>query len=115
MWKTCESKLHVCYFAFAGQYMHTSIWICFNYVDFDSGLITPSGLSSIPTGLETPEMIELRKKNIEDTMDQGGETPALYTVLPEKKTAVGGAMMGSAHVYDIGAATAVSNLYQIIH
>lgn len=48
-------------------------------------------------------------------MDQGGETPALYTVLPEKKTAVGGAMMGSAHVYDIGAATAVSNLYQIIH
>ncbi|XP_071832947.1 uncharacterized protein [Apostichopus japonicus] len=72
----------------------------------DGGLITPSGLSSIPTGLETPEMIELRKKNIEDTMDQGGETPALYTVLPEKKTAVGGAMMGSAHVYDIGAATA---------
>ena len=50
-------------------------------------------------------MIELRKRRIEDAMDQGGDTPALYTVLPEKKTAVGGAMMGSAHVYDV---TAVS-------
>ena len=37
-------------------------------------------------------------------MEQGGETPALYTVLPEKAAAIGGAMMGSAHVYDIGAA-----------
>ena len=32
-----------------------------------------------------------------------GETPALYTVLPEKQASVGGAMMGSAHVYDIAA------------
>ena len=48
-------------------------------------------------------MIELRKRRIEDAMDQGGDTPALYTVLPEKKTAVGGAMMGSAHIYDISA------------
>lgn len=50
-------------------------------------------------------MIELRKKRIEDSMDQGGETPALYQVIPEKKTNVGGAMMGSAHIYDM---TAVS-------
>ena len=48
-------------------------------------------------------MIELRKQRIEDAIDQGGDTPALYTILPEKKTAVGGAMMGSAHVYDISA------------
>jgi hypothetical protein len=41
-------------------------------------------------------------------MDQGGETPALYTILPEKKSSVGGAMMGSAHVYDT---TAVSAQY----
>lgn len=34
-----------------------------------------------------------------------GDTPALYTVLPEKQSSVGGAMMGSSHVYDI---TAVS-------
>lgn len=46
-------------------------------------------------------MIELRKRRIEDAMDQGGDTPALYTVLPEKKTAVGQAMMGSAHIYDL--------------
>ena len=46
-------------------------------------------------------MIELRKRRIEDSMDQGGETPALYQVIPEKKTTVGGAMMGSAHIYDM--------------
>lgn len=69
----------------------------------DSGLVTPSGLSSVPVGVETPDMIELRKKRIEDAMDQGGDTPALYTILPEKKTAVGAAMMGSAHVYDLSA------------
>ncbi|XP_070180987.1 splicing factor 3B subunit 2-like isoform X2 [Littorina saxatilis] len=65
------------------------------------GLVTPSGLTSIPVGVETPDMIELRKRRIEDDMDQGGDTPALYTVLPEKKTAVGQAMMGSAHIYDL--------------
>lgn len=70
------------------------------------GLVTPSGITSVPMGMETPDMIELRKKRIEDAMDQGGETPALYTILPEKKAAVGGAMMGSAHVYDTTAVTA---------
>lgn len=78
-------------------------------IDFKSAfflrLVTPSGITSVPMGMETPDMIELRKKRIEDAMDQGGETPALYTILPEKKAAVGGAMMGSAHVYDT---TAVS-------
>ena len=29
------------------------------------------------------------------------ETPALYTVVPEKRAAVGGAMLGSSHVYDL--------------
>lgn len=48
-------------------------------------------------------MIELRKRRIEDSMDQGGDTPALYQVIPEKKTNVGGAMMGSAHIYDVPA------------
>lgn len=80
-----------------------------NTIDFKSAffvrLVTPSGITSVPMGMETPDMIELRKKRIEDAMDQGGETPALYTILPEKKAAVGGAMMGSAHVYDT---TAVS-------
>ena len=70
----------------------------------DAGLVTPSGLTSVPAGMETPDMIELRKKRIEDAMDQGGDTPALYQVLPEKKQSVGGAMMASAHVYDMSAA-----------
>ena len=35
------------------------------------GLITPSGLTSIPTGLETPDLIELRKrKQIEAEMER---------------------------------------------
>ena len=67
----------------------------------DGGLVTPSGVTSVPVGMETPDMIELRKKRIEDSMDQGGDTPALYQVLKEKTANVGGAMMGSAHVYDL--------------
>ena len=67
-----------------------------------SGLITPSGLTSIPAGMETPDMIELRKrKNIEEAMETGAEQQTLYTVLPEKRVTVGAAMMGSAHVYDM--------------
>ena len=67
-----------------------------------SGLITPSGLTSIPAGMETPDMIELRKrKNIEEAMETGAEQQTLYTVLPEKRVSVGAAMMGSAHVYDM--------------
>uniref|UniRef100_A0AAY4AAV4 PSP proline-rich domain-containing protein n=1 Tax=Denticeps clupeoides TaxID=299321 RepID=A0AAY4AAV4_9TELE len=66
----------------------------------DSGLITPGGFSSVPAGMETPELIELRKKKIEEAMD-GNETPQLFTVLPERRAAaVGAAMMASTHVYD---------------
>ncbi|XP_060548615.1 splicing factor 3B subunit 2-like [Pantherophis guttatus] len=50
----------------------------------DSGLITPGGFPSVPAGMETPELIELRKKKIEEAMD-GSETPQLFTVLPEKQ------------------------------
>lgn len=71
----------------------------------ETGLVTPSGVTSVPVGMETPDLIELRKKRIEDAMDQGGDTPALYQILPEKKASVGGAMMGSAHVYDLSAVT----------
>ncbi|KAL2309017.1 LOW QUALITY PROTEIN: hypothetical protein Nmel_005195 [Mimus melanotis] len=69
----------------------------------DSGLITPGAFSSVPTGLETPELIELRKKKIEEAMD-GRVTPQLFTMVPEKPTAtVGTAMMGSTHIYDMSA------------
>uniref|UniRef100_A0A4W4FWC7 SAP domain-containing protein n=1 Tax=Electrophorus electricus TaxID=8005 RepID=A0A4W4FWC7_ELEEL len=72
----------------------------------DSGLITPGGFSSVPAGMETPELIELRKKKIEEAMD-GNETPQLYTVLPVRPTGpVGAAMMASTHIYDMSAAGA---------
>jgi len=77
----------------------------------ETGLVTPSGVTSVPVGIETPDMIELRKKRIEDAMDQGGDTPALYTIVPEKRQAVGAAMMGSAHTYDISAATAAGRRF----
>merc|ERR1719270_3333175 len=68
------------------------------------GLATPSGMSSVGLGglgQETPELLELRKKKIEAEME-GGETPNLYTVLPERRTdRIGGSMMGSTHTYDV--------------
>lgn len=67
------------------------------------GLVTPSGLTSIPAGMETPEAIELRKKKIENEME-GSETPVLYHIIPEKRNErIGNAMMASSHVYDMSA------------
>ena len=56
----------------------------------------------VGAGLETPDMIELRKRRIEADME-GGETPSLpYTVIPERQNArIGASMMGSTHTYDI--------------
>lgn len=34
------------------------------------GLVTPSGLNSVPAGMETPDSIELRKKKIEQEMEE---------------------------------------------
>ncbi|KAM7055752.1 LOW QUALITY PROTEIN: splicing factor 3B subunit 2 [Acridotheres tristis] len=68
----------------------------------DRGLIIPGGFSLVPTGLETSELIELRKKKIEEAM--GTEIPQLFTVVPEKRTAtVGTVVMGSTHIYDVSA------------
>ncbi|CAO3622530.1 unnamed protein product [Cunninghamella echinulata] len=63
------------------------------------GLVTPSGMASVLTvasGLETPDVIELRKgKSVED------EGPKqLYQVLPEVDKKVTG-LMGSQHGYDL--------------
>ncbi|KAK6622383.1 Splicing factor 3B subunit 2 [Polyplax serrata] len=65
------------------------------------GLVTPSGITSIPAGLETPEIIELRKKKIESDME-GSEPPPLYQVLHEKRVErIGGSMMASTHIYEM--------------
>ncbi|CAG8665240.1 10034_t:CDS:10, partial [Cetraspora pellucida] len=91
------------------------------------GLATPSGISSVPSGLETPEYIELRKYQASTASQQssilpsGLETPdiielrkyskpdedepkPLYTVLPQKETPISG-FMGSQHAYDLSSTT----------
>ncbi|KAJ3162390.1 Splicing factor 3B subunit 2 [Geranomyces michiganensis] len=66
----------------------------------DSGLVTPSGIASVPSGLETPDFIELRKDSRRE------EPKQLYTVVPERQKAVQG-FMGSQHTYDLSGAAAV--------
>ncbi|KAJ1551808.1 Splicing factor 3B subunit 2 [Nowakowskiella sp. JEL0078] len=66
----------------------------------DSGMVTPSGISSVPSGLETPEFVELRK----ETRRMVEEEPKqLYQIIPERATTASGSFMGSQHVYDLTA------------
>ncbi len=51
-----------------------------NLLSVHPSLMTPGGISSVGLGMETPDQIELRKRRIEDAMDQGGDTPALFQV-----------------------------------
>lgn len=64
-----------------------------------SGIVSglASGIaSSLPSGIETPEMINLRKA----TEAVGSEQRSLYTVLEQKQVSVGAnTLMGSDHVY----------------
>ncbi|RUS20737.1 PSP-domain-containing protein [Endogone sp. FLAS-F59071] len=74
------------------------------------GLVTPSGLASVastvPSGLETPDFIELRKDPRTRGGDDGDENPRqLYTVIPEVQRSITG-FMGSQHGYDLSAAKA---------
>ncbi|PWN28016.1 DUF382-domain-containing protein, partial [Jaminaea rosea] len=74
------------------------------------GLETPGGMqsvaSTIPSGLETPDFIELRKQGrggtatpaMEDVRPQAQRS--LYQVLPERETRISG-LMGSEHGYDL--------------
>ncbi|KAJ3169419.1 Splicing factor 3B subunit 2 [Irineochytrium annulatum] len=66
------------------------------------GLVTPSGMQSVPSGLETPDFIELRKER----RDEGPKE--LYTVLPQRDNAVKG-FMGSQHTYDVSSITAAAS------
>ncbi|KAJ5080394.1 splicing factor 3b subunit 2 [Anaeramoeba ignava] len=69
------------------------------------------GITSIPIGFETPDMINLRKGKIKDKENQEEEKkqkssiqkeePTLYTVLEEKNTKIGKELVGSSHVYEI--------------
>ncbi|KAI9476213.1 MAG: hypothetical protein EXX96DRAFT_639744 [Benjaminiella poitrasii] len=67
--------------------------------DIADGLVTPSGMASIASGLETPDHIELRKERKRDE-DEGPKQ--LYQVLPEVQKNITG-FMGSQHGYDLSA------------
>jgi len=83
--------------------------------DVDAGI---KSVSSVASGMETPEAIQLRKKDKDGT---GTETPdsvrdvrkqpkQLYTVIEEKKAAVGSSLFGTEKTYVIppaGAGAAV--------
>lgn len=70
-----------------------------------SGLETPSGLTSVvstvPGGIETPDFLELRKRDTVETTASGAPKQ-LYQVVPERQTSVRG-LMGSERGYDLGA------------
>ena len=71
--------------------------------DGDDGTKTPmtdggiQSVSSLTSGMETPESIDLRKSKGTDTP----ETPQLFHVLAQKETTVGGALFGSTNTYDM--------------
>lgn len=72
--------------------------------DDDTGIETPdltSGISSVTSGLETPDTIDLRKgtRSISSVGTDTPGTPALYQVIQEQKTSVGNAMFGSNKKY----------------
>jgi len=69
----------------------------------DDGTQTPmtdggtQSVSSLTSGMETPESIDLRKSKGTDTP----ETPQLFHVLAQKETTVGGSLFGSNTTYDM--------------
>ncbi|KAJ1992608.1 hypothetical protein GGI25_000109 [Coemansia spiralis] len=60
-----------------------------------------SGLASIPSGLETPSVIQLRKQPAGETKEANKQ---LYTILPEKETPQLEGIMGSTFTYDMSQA-----------
>jgi splicing factor 3B subunit 2 len=57
------------------------------------------GISSVPSGLETPDTIDLRKVSKKEEADEGSKQ--LFTVLEQAEARVGGALYGSSHKYVI--------------
>lgn len=69
------------------------------------GMETPSGMQSVPSGLETPDYIQLRKdkaaaRAAPPPVPDSNGPKQLYTVIPERQTKVQG-FMGSQHGYDL--------------
>jgi splicing factor 3B subunit 2 len=68
-------------------------------VDFESGI------SSVPSGMETPDAVQLRKLTGLETPDVSQPSSAYnssgYKVLEVKQTGVGSSLFGSSHTYKI--------------
>lgn len=78
--------------------------------DMESAMESVSSITSTSSGMETPETLQLRK-DAEDTTTEGSSEKgpkSLYTVLEEKKAAVGSALFGSQHTYVVPPSTAQS-------
>ena len=76
--------------------------------DMESGM--ESAASSVTSsGVETPETLQLRKEAEDTTTEGSSDKPkTLYTVLEEKKTAVGSSLFGSQHTYVVPPTTVQS-------
>ncbi|PIA65099.1 hypothetical protein AQUCO_00100526v1 [Aquilegia coerulea] len=65
--------------------------------ELETGIQSVDSLSSTPTGVETPDVIQLRKKEPEKP---------LYQVLEEKEENIApGTLLGTAHTYVVGSGT----------
>ncbi|KAJ2368907.1 hypothetical protein H4S01_001318 [Coemansia sp. RSA 2610] len=58
-----------------------------------------SGMASIPSGLETPSVLQLRKQ---PAAEPSGANKSLYTILPEREAAQLEGIMGSQFTYEMG-------------
>eukprot|EP00967_Tisochrysis_lutea_P016059 scaffold18101_cov26-Tisochrysis_lutea.AAC.1 len=76
-----------------------------------AGISSIASQSSLPSGMETPDSVHLRKSLAAgQATPDGMDTPdsvaprQLYQVLPQRDARVGGAAFGSSHTYDLSSA-----------
>jgi len=77
-----------------------------------SGIETPSSGLTTPSGMDTPEVLELRKAPAATrrTDEEDDSNKQLYQVIQQTETSVGNALVGSSHKYIMpGTATAASD------
>ncbi|XP_074343920.1 uncharacterized protein LOC141683128 [Apium graveolens] len=68
----------------------------------EDGIKSVDSLSSTPTGIETPDVIDLRKQQWKDSQKP------LYQVLEQKEAKIApGTLLGTSHIYEVSDATQV--------
>uniref|UniRef100_A0A2P2L7Z0 Uncharacterized protein MANES_16G024600 n=1 Tax=Rhizophora mucronata TaxID=61149 RepID=A0A2P2L7Z0_RHIMU len=68
--------------------------------EMEDGIQSVDSLSSTPTGVETPDVIDLRKQQRKEP-----ERPLYQVIEEEKGTIAPGTLLGTAHTYAIGSGT----------